>query len=852
MTRFKHHIITISAVIAGCLANTIPVSAQKVTSLPADPLITAGKLPNGVNYYITPVESAGKTADFALVRRTTPALDSLAADRDFLSEHPYYGSRKPIGFFAKNGINYSRKGYLYQLPDGTVYSFTDVPTVNEAASDSLLLFINGIIAAQSAKVPTQSYAIVIAGGIDKARMTEKIKMLSLMVPPVVKEVVAEPEPEMAESAAELEPVKVKVYDSEPTKVQLEYAINNFDRKNNATVLPLITEKMNLEVAALLDARVNSYLMSRGIPFSSISTRYLGTSMVFSVYTSDEHVAEVVEGFAKMFSTAFKAGVNADEIKAAEALFYDYYRKKNRSDKAEYVSRCIDSFLTNASLSSLNSRYEYLATRVVPDSVHVRIFNRFLGETAQKQLYVNVATSSDCSEEMLSELFNRSWENPDSTFVPLSVPQISLRGAEKKDKTASLASSKDTGTGCAKFVFANGMTVYYKKIASMKDYAYKFYYPDDLSTAAKIKGKEGAYFKDMFFFRDAKYTDTDYKVFLAKHGITMTPKATLDEFSLSGRVDKRQLDTLFMLIRRLSQQNIIRQEAYSSYVSRQEVTVKAVDAAAEKTVLDSLVSPTYKYTSHKTMTGLDNLSYASAQYFYDNAMKNVSKSTLLLVGPTDEDTMNKLLEKQLSIFEKDGKKPARKKVDTGYAPKHGYNLFIGSGERRVDFQLSADVEFSTHNYYLSLLSSKVLVGELRKSIIGTGWYLTSQQSFTTVPNNRFYVRLFSSEAGEGSMESGREHITAFDAMNLCREGINTLAVTSISAAALKEYKALLIAEIDARQKDPDYWIEAMSARYIHKKDFHNKYKDRINAITASDIKEFISLLNDESVIAYIAK
>ncbi|MCF0174835.1 MAG: hypothetical protein HUJ95_05795 [Bacteroidales bacterium] len=863
MTTFKHHTALLTAVLIGCFAGVLDLHSQRIISLPADGAISNGTLPNGISYYIIPVTSEGKTADFTMVQRTMDIASELESGREALDSVSCFRSRRPIDFLADNGIFYSSQGYVYPTEKGVVYSFKDVPTVRgDAVVDSLLLMMNNVIASKSREVALSDFAIIVSGDIAKDKIFEKLKMLSLTIPPENAEKVVYPQVPRDTSASSS--VNFSIIPSVRTRVEMECTYPRNGYKNNETILPLVSDKMSTEVTILLDARINSYLFLQGIPYSSISSNYVGyqdqggdTKYRFSVFTDDEHVEQVIEGFSKMFSTTRKNGVPLEEIKAAESIFYEVFRSySNKSGKESYTKLCLNAFLYNASLSSMQTRYDYLIQRPLKDSLHVRLFNRYLTQLYRRpSMSVKVYTGrTDLDKDSLATRFLEAWEEVDTSYVALRLPDIKIAEPSKR-KVLTPYSSKQSSIPCSKYIFSNGLTVYYKKLSSAKDFTYKYYFPDALSSAADIVNKEGAFFSDLFFCRDDEFTENDYSVYLARHGITMVPRVTLREFSLSGVVATKQLDTLFKVFRRLKDKNELQRVYFDDYVARQYVTVKAVNKDSERTIIDSLVIPEYKYTINKTMTGLQNLSYDAVQAFYEKAMANMSKGTLFLVGSYDEDVMYKKLEWMLNVLPADGKKVVKQPLpeNPGFYPRHGYNLHTFAGDMpRVDIQISSDLEYTSANFYLSTLSSLVMDGELKKAVIGTGIYLHTEYKFNTQPRGRFNFRIFSSPASEGALAAGDEMLGPYEVVALFRSKLAELSSEKISEKALAEYKALLLAYIKAQNNNPDFWINILSTRYILKKDFYTKYTDIINAITAEDVRKFILGLTSDSFIGYMVK
>ena len=90
---------------------------------------------------------------------------------------PHFNKTIPYKFLSRKGIGCRSEGYISYRDDATIFRFDDVPVFDQAASDTTLLMLFDLIAAQ----PCQ-HAIIIAGDINPTAIKERMNVFSLMVP----------------------------------------------------------------------------------------------------------------------------------------------------------------------------------------------------------------------------------------------------------------------------------------------------------------------------------------------------------------------------------------------------------------------------------------------------------------------------------------------------------------------------------------------------------------------------------------------------------------------------------------------------------------------------------------------
>ena len=176
--------------------------AQSLASLPDDPAVSKGVLPDGISYYLVTNNTRKAVADLSLVWKTgftAPADSSVSSEpvsadtlqsiaRKCLSGTDVFGKRTPESFLRSNGVKCGKSGYIEKKGNAVVFNFKDINlSGGTAVIDSLLLLAFDMTRSCSAMLAERGHencgqAIILSGDIAGIAVADKMKMLSLFVP----------------------------------------------------------------------------------------------------------------------------------------------------------------------------------------------------------------------------------------------------------------------------------------------------------------------------------------------------------------------------------------------------------------------------------------------------------------------------------------------------------------------------------------------------------------------------------------------------------------------------------------------------------------------------------------------
>lgn len=140
-------LLLLSLFVCSLLGFAQPIDWNK--TLPMDPNVVIGKLPNGITYYLRHNEEPKERASFYIIRNAGALLenDDQNGLAHFLEHMAFNGSKNfpgnsMISTLEKHGISFGGNLNAYTSQNETVYNISDVPVKNESLIDTCLLILH--------------------------------------------------------------------------------------------------------------------------------------------------------------------------------------------------------------------------------------------------------------------------------------------------------------------------------------------------------------------------------------------------------------------------------------------------------------------------------------------------------------------------------------------------------------------------------------------------------------------------------------------------------------------------------------------------------------------------------------
>ena len=847
-------------------------SGQEIPSLPDDPAISRGELPDGISYYIAVNTSQKGMADYVLVRKGWDAEKC----RMLLDSLPKFAGRSPAAFLADNGIGYGRRGYVQDMDGDVVLRFENVRLpAGESVTDSLLLAMFDIVDAGG---PSEGDAIVISGDVDKDDVVKRLKILSLMVParanlPYKDTVAVWQDRDFASCGLELDRL------ARVPSLTVSYRSPRTPREYMGTVLLSVSERLGEELWTVLKKRVEDGLVADTVPVAGLKYRYVKSSeqkgdesYSVSVMTSPARLYDAAGALGGALSSLDRAGASVGEYSDAKKMANSALYKKVRRvsvPNSQYVDKCISSFLYGAGLASAGAKEQFYTRGMMPDTSGCRLFNGFasaLLDSAENLSVVCRADSSYVSCDSLLLAFKAGWrmgtENADTMMAghegcmqpspvnwsdTLRFPVPAERCTVRRTKTV-------TSTGSTDWVFSNGMKVLYKKMDTDGIFYYSMLLKGGYASMRDMKNGEGAFMSDMLGLYDVCGMDCrDFRNLLETAGISMHPEVAVSAMSISGALPSDRLSLLMKSLLAMSDGLSLNRKAAARYMREERLRLATLrgDISEKMFVMDSIICRDDRYSPFKSAANLHADLPERAGKFFKTQFSKADDGVLVFVGDMSEVDFKKFLQSYMGGF-----KTVRRRVlkpVVSYQIVSGESTYFVDGDvPGVDVLMSAELPMNPENYMVSQVAVMALKDALTEAVHDTGMYVSVKDAFPVYPYERLCVTISASPASIEGLPQGTARRRPVRVLMKMRSAMSDLVASGISPEKLSLYKAVLQNRWDSLQKDPGYWLAVISGRFAGGKDMQSRYSECISSVDAAKVQDVLQLLQDGSRIEYVTK
>lgn len=833
---------------------SIIMPAQDLPKMPEDPAIVKGVLPNGLSYFIASNGTEKGIADFSLIQKTGMGNTSdpeSSGDhvrniaRETLTSIYRLRNATPQDFFLRHGSHPGGKGFVSVSNDATIFRFPDVDlSSSKTVLDSALLVIMDMTDRSSFVeddflkrwYSPADQAVVIAGDVDAKAVVSRLEGMAYMIPGAVShERVDIYSPDFSD-------MSVSSAGDEVQTISMSWASTRVPGEYMNTVQPVIFDMALNVLGKVAVRRIKRTFESEDIPAAGVS---------YSLKRSDEgpgddmftlNLAVRTEDLvkARQLVTAVMEsidiyGASVEEYLTAESDFMTSLKRDTDIpfySNAHYVEKCISAFLYNSYLSSDRQVYSFHNHRELPDSVRCGFFN----DVASALIYPL------CShEEKLS--FNDSI----TTISPLDALVTSSKVKVRSTK-------KDHLSGGLVWTFSNGFKVVYRNMPSNGDIYYTLALNGGYSSIAGLGEGEGAFVSDIFrLCRIAGLKGDDFFDGLLKEKVIMKPRVTMSNTLIEGRLPKERLSMLMQALLAVANGRSSMEEAFHYYRRNEDLALEYDRNSfdARMTAIDSIMCPGYRYSPYKSKGGLTSSFYSKAYSFLDSQMGKMNDGVLVIVGDIDEESLKQQLLLYVGGFNTNDAS-ARKTV-VRYQPVSGWSTYTVKGQQEtVDVAFSARMPLTSTNYLSANIAVMLLERNLAYNLGKAGISFDIMFNCRIYPEERINVLISVRKADVEGFAVGIKDKTAIEVLGNVRDALSGLASKNITDDDLKRYKAYLKNRLSLEMKDPMYWVDAITIRYLDGKDLTTGYAAKIDALTKEDISRVLMLLDRGCKVEYVTE
>ncbi|HBH08383.1 MAG TPA: hypothetical protein DDX40_03155 [Rikenellaceae bacterium] len=828
------------------LGFSIMMPAQNLPALQKDGAVTTGNLTNGITYYLVTNPSMKGVADFALVRKG--ACDTLSARKE-LSSLPHFNKTIPYKFLSRKGIGCRSEGYISYRDDATIFRFDDVPVFDQAASDTTLLMLFDLIAAQ----PRQ-HAIIIAGDINTAAIKERMNVFSLMVPSrnpsyKKKEYVWRPS-----SGAEYSFIP-----SVRSSVTVEFRSPRTPDDQMNTIQPFISELFSGSLREIVASRLRESFISRDIPVKSSVVEYVGSAdcagderFAVSVMTARDQLMPASMAVASVLSEICSKGVGADEYLVARNAVLNGFLGSQTNEAL--VLRCVSSYLYGADLASPATKANFFSSRNMSTKAETELFNGYAVAMLSEMENPKVTwtgNEEDYDEWLWPSLFGSVTECVSMLEKPLyRWPVVAKDTSDfwnEKNKVKVRSVTAEPVSDGEMWTFSNGMKVIYKKMPTKGRFSYSMMIKGGFSIVRNLPRGEGAFFSDMFGLCDiAGMSGSDFDKVLRTNGVDMSCAVSASDLRLYGSAPSNRFTLTLKALLSAANQRKPSTSAFRSWRRMELTTLKPA-------YLDSLMYQDYNYSSVKTPSGLTARTMEDASDFFDNQFVRVNDGVLVLVGDLSAESVQKILCQYLGGFRVSKSSSVRQ--FNPYKMRTGATTYSRVGTPvEISLALACAEPFTTENYMAFKVAGLALQRRLTGVMAEHGFSVRMADRFSVWPQEALELIFTCSPVPESGLPYGVDSGSDQPMKSLvaARKVIEDVLSKPVNAAELASCKSLLTNSYSTYLADPKNYVDAILMRYSGGKDVLTGYNNRIGSVSADKVKEIFGALSEGMRIEYVVK
>lgn len=840
---------------------------QELPKMPIDPAIQSGVLPNGTNYYVISNPDTKGMADFALVQksgRTFPdKVSTSEISESLLTAIPDIDNLSPRRFFVENDV-VPRNGRFIETKDGAaIYRFSKVLIAEKPAllDSSLLVLMSMINAtrdledpfARSCYAPSEN-AVIVSGDIQSGAVIEKLRMLSYMTP--------------SRNAVERVPYvwsdeksTFSVFPSTNSTVDID-VVWRFPGAPPAfagTIQPAVHSKLMNELGIAASDRISHAFRSRNIPFANVGYTHLPSSVTgrdeefrITAVVGNTQSGEAVRVMAEALSSVKEKGVSLAERRKCHSGFmhnlFDKTRRPVRSD-AEYVESCINAFLNGAVPVPGSQMYAFHSSKIVSDSLEISALGRMAAAvmTTDRNMSVRLRTAREFAADSLKALFLSGWSNSDAV-EPLAEIQLSdtLRNLAESPKQPLTFIWKEHLSKGSIWTFGNGIRVVYKRMNTGGKLYWALGLNEGYGNIPDLSAGEGAFVGDMFKLgRVAGMTWDDFVSYLEGQEVYMDAAVGLSSTTIQGTAPADGMPMVMRALRAVANEWEADTSAFATYRRNEWLRLERA-AGNSNVVVDSLLCPGYKYSRIKTSGKLSDKLLIKASLLFEDMFSKVNDGIFVLIGDKDESIVRKQLRGYLGPFKTS--KTVSVNPQISYQPTAGSMTHVSHGDRNAVYMaMSVSMPLTIDNYATAEVAGMILEKNITSALVGSGMHAKVYSDTRIVPHERFSVLVVLEEVAGNDKEGFESTARQIVKKVLGAEGILTITDAQVEACRdwLKHNRLI-------REKNPQYWIDAVLLRYLMGKDFTRGYEDRMAEVSAAKVRNLLSSFENAGKVEYIIR
>ena len=872
----KSRCVRVLSIVVGMLCSII-MPAQNLPVLPIDNALRMGVLPNGMSYFVVTNPTRKGVADFALVQRTgtenisdSASFRTVSVAREALNASPRSGGSSVQKFFFSHGVTPGKDGFVKVSEDFTEYRFSNVLLSKPEVLDSALLVVMDMVDRVSISTDPlvrkwyspADQAVMIAGDVNAESVAEKLRMISYMTPAVPssprKGYVWEEKTASYDSVGTVRPGLASftaVWNSARTP-----------REYMNTVQPVIYDLFLTELGMVAEDYIADALRSKNIPYASVSCGHQTSvqssgdeAFTVSVHVGEKDFPKAVRAVGEVMGRIDAGKTEVKDLLRMKRICLDSAREqafKSVLSNSEHLDRCVTAFVYNGSLATYRTKVDFLSDRVLADSTEIRLFNNISSAILDPEMNLSVSYDYAMPADSVRTILTDAWESSQKKsefpegYVHSDIPFFEYEGPKIKIKSERA----EHMSGGLEWTCSNGFKVVYRRMPTDGRLYYTLALNAGFSSIDGLEKGEGGYVSDYFMLsRINGIPADDFMGTLEAAGMSMDIHVGLNATMISGSADDEDVDFMMSALHAAIYGRKMDYAAVRYYESGEPLRneMRKGTGAEMTATINEIMCPEYEYVSYRMKDSLLPELAVKADRFYEDLSGRMNDGVLILLGDVDPAVLKKKILTYAGGFATTGRAFRRPLVR--YVPASGWSTYTVSGDRNsVDIALSMPIALTVDNYMAAEVAAMVLRSLISEALTDTGMYPVMTYELKVYPNERINFHISLNEVSENGFSSDTENSGPIEALSIVRSVLSDVAGAEleVSAADVEMFKTQLKERIKTEMKEPFYWLNVISRRYLAGKDFTSGYEARINSVNADKVKSVLSGLGDGTRVEYI--
>lgn len=698
--------------------------------------------------------------------------------------------------------------------------------------------------------------IIIVGNFDLDEMEQKVKDLFSPIPldKDRAERVSYPVPDNKE------PIVAIATDKEARNTQI-MMFNKHDgvpAEMKNTQMGYITEYMISAAAAMINQRFAEIIQKPDAPFTS-AYAYDGDYFVArtkSAWTvvagsAEEKIENALAAIVRETERVKQHGFTASEYDIVRTnILKNYenaYNNRDKQQNSSYTSEYVRAFTEGEPIPGIEFEHQFM--QAVAPNIPVEAINQIIPQLIGDENLVIAVTGPDKeglvypTEEALLSVLSTVKSETIEAYAEEVIDEPLVATPPTPGKIVK--TEKDEQLDATVWTLSNGMKVLLKN-TDFKD--------DQILMTASSEGGFSHYaVEDPINSRLmnniatlgglGNFSAVDLPKVLAGKTASARPSITLTTQDFSGSSSIKDFETMLQLVYLYFTAPRMDNDAFQSFIQRNETQLKNQDAEPMVAFSDSASMALYGNNPLSKRIKADDLKHVDYQQImemYAERFANPGSFIFTFVGNIDEEKVRPVVEQYLASLPSKGKKEEALNIPMDIIEGNFENIFrrkMQNPKASVLNVITGNTERNLKNQIMMSMFDQLLdiiyTEKVREEEGGT-YGVSAGGSIARYPEGQTVLQIMFDTDPERM-----EHLNGI-VLNLLKE-FGTNGPLEGDFSKVKEYMNKSYTE---NLRENGYWLGVLRNKYFYQEENHSKYVDTLNSITAKDLQAFAKSLLDQ--------